>query len=43
MKLILALLLSLLATVFSAQAVQKKKTDPNDNKGNTPFFLQGII
>lgn len=23
-----------------AAQVQKKKTDPNDNKGNTPFFLQ---
>ena len=25
---------------MSSKTVQKKKSDPYDNKGNTPFFLQ---
>jgi len=41
LKLILAILLiSLIATFTSAAGDTKKKSDPNDNRGNTPFFLQ---
>jgi hypothetical protein len=32
--------LGLLAVAFAATKTQKKKSDPNDNRGNTPFFLQ---
>jgi len=44
MKVLVVFLLSLCLAVYCADTAAKKqvvkKSDPNDNKGNTPFFLQ---